>query len=381
MSPSRDQPSSSARPNAVQTICDATVEAPQRIHSSNQRGLAWRFIQFSFGYWGSTSLRTAWMLSLGFLSGLVATLVVSVSINSWSKEFFDALQLREMGALIRSIEKLMLLAAAAAVAAIATIQCRMRLQVSWRLWLMSNLVSRWLQKGADREFVATSIDNPEARIAEDGRAAIELFVDLAGGIINTFLFSASFTVVLWQVGGTFMLFGAEVHGYLVFAAILYAGLTSLFMLVLGYPLVLSVEEKAMAEGNLRYALTQARSNTETTAATKVNRRESEDLQGYMYRLAKKWMLVLRHQTTMIGFSSANNVLAPIVPLLLCSPKFIAGEMTLGDLMQAAAAFLHVQASLNWLADNALFLANWSASARRIAALDLAIEAQEDRRPN
>jgi putative ATP-binding cassette transporter len=28
-------------------------------------------------------------------------------------------------------------------------------------------------------------------------------------------------------------------------------------------------------------------------------------------------------------------------------------------------------ALNWLADNALSLANWSASARRVAALDLA----------
>ena len=42
-------------------------------------------------------------------------------------------------------------------------------------------------------------------------------------------------------------------------------------------------------------------------------------------------------------------------------------------MQAAAAFLQVQLSLNWLADNALSIANWSASARRVAALDLAID--------
>jgi putative ATP-binding cassette transporter len=42
-------------------------------------------------------------------------------------------------------------------------------------------------------------------------------------------------------------------------------------------------------------------------------------------------------------------------------------------MQAAAAFLQVQIALNWLADNALSLANWSASARRVAALDFAIE--------
>jgi ABC-type uncharacterized transport system fused permease/ATPase subunit len=45
-------------------------------------------------------------------------------------------------------------------------------------------------------------------------------------------------------------------------------------------------------------------------------------------------------------------------------------MTLGDLMQAATAFMQVHTALNWLADNALSLANWSASARRVAALDM-----------
>jgi vitamin B12/bleomycin/antimicrobial peptide transport system ATP-binding/permease protein len=65
-----------------------------------------------------------------------------------------------------------------------------------------------------------------------------------------------------------------------------------------------------------------------------------------------------------------------VPLMLGAPKFLAGDMSLGDLMQAAAAFRQVQLSLNWLADNALSIANWSASARRVGALDMAIDAQE-----
>ena len=40
-------------------------------------------------------------------------------------------------------------------------------------------------------------------------------------------------------------------------------------------------------------------------------------------------------------------------------------------MQAAAAFGQVQTALNWLADNAYNLANWSASARRVGELDQA----------
>src|SRR5665647_1034248 len=81
------------------------------------------------------------------------------------------------------------------------------------------------------------------------------------------------------------------------------------------------------------------------------------------------MLVITGQTRIFLLSSANNLLAPAVPLLLCAPKYMSGTMTLGDLIQAAAAFVQVQTSLNWLSDNALSLANWSASAHRVAALD------------
>ncbi|MDB5650790.1 MAG: hypothetical protein JWL62_2310, partial [Hyphomicrobiales bacterium] len=46
-------------------------------------------------------------------------------------------------------------------------------------------------------------------------------------------------------------------------------------------------------------------------------------------------------------------------------------------MQASAAFWQVHVALNWLADNALSLANWSASARRVAALYTANEGMKD----
>jgi putative ATP-binding cassette transporter len=64
--------------------------------------------------------------------------------------------------------------------------------------------------------------------------------------------------------------------------------------------------------------------------------------------------------------------------LLGTPKYLAGEMTLGSLMQAATAFAQVQIALNWLADNAMRLADWFASARRVSQLNSALSDLEDR---
>ena len=337
-----------------------------------------RFVLLAFGYWRGRSRGTAWLLSIGFAGCLIVNTLVALAVNRWSKSFFDALQIREPDGILQCILQLAVLGAVTALAAIATLQCRMRLQVGWRLWLTENLLDRWLKKDQSRErAISHSIDNPEARIAEDGRLSIELFVDLAGGVINIFLVSSSFIVVLWRVGGSFEIFGTTVPGFLVLAAMLYTGMTSLGMWILGRPLVSNVEEKAAAEGDFRYALSTARAHLENSRAVDDQFRDRLEFRKRLTLLSQCWCRVVTGQTRIVFLTSANNLLAPAVPLVLGAPKYLAGDMTLGDLMQAAAAFVQVQLSLNWLADNALSLANWSASARRVAVLDLAMEDRED----
>src|SRR5262249_57737115 len=60
----------------------------------------------------------------------------------------------------------------------------------------------------------------------------------------------------------------------------------------------------------------------------------------------------------------------------CAPKFLDNAMTLGEVMQAASAFTIVQSALNWLVDNYPRLADWAASARRVASLELALDGLE-----
>src|SRR5262249_19733877 len=51
-------------------------------------------------------------------------------------------------------------------------------------------------------------------------------------------------------------------------------------------------------------------------------------------------------------------------------------MTLGEVMQAASAFTTVQAAFNWLVDNYPQLAEWTASARRVASLQMSLDEVE-----
>src|SRR4030095_14466098 len=79
-------------------------------------------------------------------------------------------------------------------------------------------------------------------------------------------------------------------------------------------------------------------------------------------------------TTVI--SHGSRIIAPVIPVLLCAPKFLDRSMTLGQVMQAASPVTIVQSPLGWLGDNYPPLADWNACARRIASLMVSIDALE-----
>src|SRR5215470_3211015 len=80
------------------------------------------------------------------------------------------------------------------------------------------------------------------------------------------------------------------------------------------------------------------------------------------------------RTTLV--SQGSSLIAPVVPILLCAPKFLDGSMSLGQVMQAASAFTIVQTAFGWLVDNYPRLADWNACARRIASLMMSLDGLE-----
>ena len=318
------------------------------------------------------------MITITVVFFLLTNIGTAIAVNLWNKYFFDALELKDTKAVLLGIGLILALALCSAGSSAGLLTARMRLQVRWRRWLAHTLIKRWL---ANRHFyqltiVQTEADNPEARIAEDGRLAIELLVDFSLGVLNAVLAAIAFIGILWVVGGSLTVGGYSIPGYFVFACIVYSAITTASMFLLGRPLVRRVEEKASGEAQLRYELTRVKDNAEIIALTGGDDDERERLDETLSDLVKRWLAVVVWQGRMMWLNGANMVLAPVVPLLLGAPKFLSGEMTLGSLMQVATAFVQVQLALNWLADNAMRLADWFASSHRIMALTDSIDRLE-----
>ncbi len=57
------------------------------------------------------------------------------------------------------------------------------------------------------------------------------------------------------------------------------------------------------------------------------------------------------------------------PILVATPRYIAGTISLGTLMQTAQAFQQVTAALSWPVDNLARIAEWRASVERVLSLE------------
>ncbi len=341
------------------------------------------FLNRAVGFWTGPDRRNAWLWTAGALVLVFANLAVNVGINRWNKWFFDALERKDGTTLWTAVIVIVVLVALGAAFAVAMVWCRMTLQVKWRQWLTGEMLSRWLSEQRYYRLAVTDDEqiNPEYRIADDLRLASEPVVEFAVGFINALLAAVTFVGILFWVGGslTIEIGGTNVWipGYIALAAVLYATATSVLTYLIGSPLVDRVAAKNEAEAQFRYELTRVRENAESIALIKGADDERERLNETFATVAQRWLDVVRQHCHLTWILNGNAFFAPVFPVLLAAPKYLAGELTLGSVMQIAAAFIAVLTALNWFAENFIRLAEWSASARRAQELHEALDEMDD----
>jgi putative ATP-binding cassette transporter len=64
----------------------------------------------------------------------------------------------------------------------------------------------------------------------------------------------------------------------------------------------------------------------------------------------------------------------VFPILVASPRYFAGAITLGVLMQVGSAFAEVTKALNWFMDNYPKLADWTSHVDRVIELEDSLDA-------
>src|SRR5919109_3260422 len=341
-----------------------------------------RFWEAALGFWRKGGGRTAWLLTRTVITLALVNLGLQYRLNVWHRAMFDALDRRDgSGVLYQTTIFFPVILAVVGLAAAAT-YTKLTLQRRWRDWLNAHVLDRWLTGG--RYYLLNLVpgdhSNPEYRMADDLRLSVEAPVEFAIGVFSAVISAITFIAVLWFIGGeltiplgTTML---SIPGFLVIAAFIYAVLASGSMAIIARGFIVGAENKNQAEAEYRYELTRLRENGESIAILGGETEERTGLDAAFMTVRQRWRELMMQYIRTTIVSQTSSGLAPIIPILLCAPKYVAGTMTLGEVMQAASAFLTVQTAFNWLVENYPRLADWTASARRLASLLLSLDRLE-----
>lgn len=340
----------------------------------SRRTLLFRFWQSAHGFWTGRSRTLSWSLGTLLIATISLQLYIQYRLNYWSRDFFNAIEKRDERLIWLQVSAFAPLAATSLTLALVSLWGRMTTQREWRRWLSGHLYDYWVHDGrhAQLRFMSGEHQTPEYRIAEDARVATELPIDLVLGLLSSVLTATVFIGVLHSIGENleFGAFGTRlmVPSYLVVAVIAYSLLLTGVTMIIGRRLVRVIEDFKGAEADLRAAGARARAAGEDPAAWERPTELRRSLVETLDQVIERWRALCWQLMRMTVVSHTNLLVGPSIALLLCAPKYIEGNMTLGAMVQAAAAFAVVQGAFSWIADSYGRLAEWAASARRVGSL-------------
>ena len=316
--------------------------------------------------------RAMGLLAAGIFMVVALTAYGQILLNRWNRPFFDAISSLDLPEFLWQLGVFLLIAGFLLVLNVAQRWLVEMMKVKLREGLVKDLIQAWMQPR--RAFAIANAGpigvNPDQRLHEDARKLCELSADLGTGLLQASILFVTFAGVLWVVSEDFVI---AVHnreylipGFLLWAAIAYAGAGSLLSYWVGRNLVNRNARRYAAEADLRSSLVWINEHVDAiflAAGEADEKRHIELALGKALATTRRLVTGLTNLTWVTaGFGWVTNV----APILFAAPLYFGGRISLGGLMMAAAAFTQAQSSLRWFVDNFSAIADWRATLLRVA---------------
>lgn len=334
-------------------------------------------------YWFSEDRWKGRLLLTTIIGLALGQVYISVLINKWNAAFYNALQDKNLPEFMHQLGVFSILAAIFIAIAVYRQYFNQMLQIRWRRWMTNHYQNAWLSNHAyyRLQVIYKSTDNPDQRIADDIDGFTGSTLSLGIGLLSSLVTLVSFVTILWGLSGTLKFtigqYPIAIPGYMVWAALLYAVIGTWLTHKIGKPLVQLNYDQQRFEANFRYSMVRLRENAENIAFYKGESVEKELLGERFSHILRNWWQIMKKQKQLNWFTSGYSQIAIIFPVLVASPRYFAGAIQLGGLMQTASAFGRVQEALSWLIDVYPQFANWKATTDRLGSFTTAIHASND----
>jgi putative ATP-binding cassette transporter len=341
-----------------------------------------------------STLATVWRISTPYFRSedrwpglilLAAVIAIELSIvaitvlyNSWNNAFYNALQEHNWSAFVYQLGYFCILAAAFILLAVYQLYLNQWLQIRWRRWMTRVYLEDWLASSVHyrMQLQGDAADNPDQRISEDIRQFIELTLTIGLQLLNSTVTLFSFLIILWGLSkaAPLALFGVNIPGYLVWAALVYAVFGTALTHLIGRPLVALNFQQQRYEADFRFNLVRVRENSEQIALLDGDAAERERLLMRFGNVVGNWYALMTRQKKLTFFTASYTQAAVVFPFIMVSPAYFAGKLQLGGLMQTANAFGQVQSALSVFVTLYRSLAEWSAVIERLTGFERSVAA-------
>jgi vitamin B12/bleomycin/antimicrobial peptide transport system ATP-binding/permease protein len=303
---------------------------------------------------------------------VVATTYGQIRLNEWNKPFYDALARRDFHGFMIQLGVFGIITAVLLVLNVGQRWLSEMLKLKLRQGLVRDLVSEWLKPGRAARLAhegAIGV-NPDQRMHEDARHLTELSGDLGVMLMQSSILLVAFVGVLWVLSSGFEFHYHGRHfsipGYMVWAAILYAGLGSLLSYWVGGSLIPKNAARYQRESELRYALMQINQSLPTIITSHGEEEAAKRLDRNLAGVLKAMRRLVTGLTDLTWVTAGYGWITLVAPILVAAPAYFAGNLSFGGMMMAAGAFNQVQSSLRWFVDNFSTIADWRATLLRVA---------------
>jgi len=335
----------------------------------------WRLLK---PYWTSEEKWRAALLLASVVALSLGMVYLNVLFNDWNRDFYNALEKRDFPAFSAQLWRFSYLAFIFIAVAIYKVYLTQALEIRWRTWLTRQYLGDWLARQSYYRIEQThGADNPDQRIAEDLSLLTSGALSLSLGLLSSVVTLVSFAGILWGLSGplSFAFAGSDwtIPGYMLWFAVLYALVGSALVWWVGKPLVPQNFARQRFEADFRFGLIRIRENAEAVALYRGEPEERAQLDGRFERIRKNWWDIMITTKRLNTASTFYAQFAVIFPFLVGAPRYFAGAIQLGGLMQISSAFGQVQDALSWFINAFDSLASWKASANRLAQFHAALE--------
>ncbi|MCF5139610.1 ABC transporter ATP-binding protein/permease [Pseudomonas edaphica] len=332
-------------------------------------------------YWRSEEKGKAWLLLAVVIGLTLFSVAISVWLNHWYKDFYNALEKKDTAAFWQQIIYFCGIAAVAILGAVYRLYLTQMLTIRWRAWLTEKHFARWLNnKNYYQLEQGGYTDNPDQRISEDLNSFTLNTLALGLGLLRNVVSLVSFSIILWGVSGSIEVFGITIPGYMFWCALLYAAVGSWLTHLIGRRLIGLSNQQQRFEADLRFSMVRVRENAESIALYNGESNENQRLSARFGKVWHNYWDIMKVSKRLTFFTAGYEQIAVVFAFIVAAPRYFAGKIELGELMQINSAFGNVQGNFSWFITAYSDLASWRASSDRLLSFHEAMSRNEQRAP-